>query len=162
MVATFGTVVIGHFRPTAERHGSDLVGRGAATTTVTGMGIVAGSNMITGGTGNVSEIVTAGATMTANTTIADGNNLKSNDAGVAFPAEVLGRNIQATPAFYFVWHIQPSGKAEHHKTTSLFVRAEEPKLCAKYMQRRGIPPLRKPTPSQERRRGKSVGLLRSE
>jgi hypothetical protein len=69
MAATFGTVVIGHSRLTAERRGSDLVGRGAATTTVTGMGIVAGSNMITDGIASMSEIVTAGATMTANTTI---------------------------------------------------------------------------------------------
>jgi hypothetical protein len=33
------------------------------------MGIVAGSNMITDGIASMSEIVTAGATMTANTTI---------------------------------------------------------------------------------------------
>ena len=69
MAATFGTVVIGQFRLTAERRGSDLVGREAGTTTATGMGIVAGSIMITAGIASMSEIVTAGATMTANTTV---------------------------------------------------------------------------------------------
>ena len=64
MAATFGTVVIGQFRLTVERRGSDLVGREAGTTTATGMGIVAGSIMITDGTASMSEIVTAGATMT--------------------------------------------------------------------------------------------------
>ena len=69
MAATFGTVVIGQFRLTAERRGSDLVGRGAATTTVTGMGIVAGSNMTTDGIASMSEIVTAGAIMTVTSAI---------------------------------------------------------------------------------------------
>ena len=64
MADTFGTVVIGQFRLTAERRGSDLVGREAGTTTATGMGIVAGSIMITDGIASMSEIVTAGATMT--------------------------------------------------------------------------------------------------
>jgi hypothetical protein len=64
MAATFGTVVIGQFRLTAERRGSDLVGREAGTTTATGMGIVVGSIMITDGIASMSEIVTAGATMT--------------------------------------------------------------------------------------------------
>ena len=69
MAATFGTVVIGQFRLTAERRGSDLVGKEAGTTTATGMGIVAGSITITDGIASMSEIVTAGAIMTVTNAI---------------------------------------------------------------------------------------------
>jgi hypothetical protein len=56
-----------------EQSGLDLVGKGAATTTVTGTEIVGASSMIIAGTASMSETTTAGGTMIAsmNTNIGD-------------------------------------------------------------------------------------------
>jgi hypothetical protein len=55
----------------AERFGLGLVGKVAATTTVTGTEIVGASSMITAGTASMGETTTAGATMIENTNIGD-------------------------------------------------------------------------------------------
>jgi hypothetical protein len=53
----------------AEQPGSGLVGKVAATTTVTGTEIVGASSMITAGIASMSETTTAGGTVNMNTNI---------------------------------------------------------------------------------------------